>query len=95
MYYEKWVGRHASFPPRRSGNISDHWVRSIFHLTPFNSTQMFGRVPNTLVQSEPWGLTYLNRLMNKRMITSIEFHELLETCVKLQFKPRKQTQTDR
>ena len=75
--------------------LISHWVRSIFHLTPFNSTQMFGRVPNTLVQSEPWGLTYLNRLMNKRMITSIEFHELLETCVKLQFKPRKQTQTDR
>ena len=61
----------------------------------FNSMQMFGRVPNTLVQSEPWGLTYLNRLMNKRLITSIEFHDLLETCVKLQFKPRKQTQTDR
>ena len=61
----------------------------------FNSMQMFGRVPNSLVQSEPWGLTYLNRLMNKRLITSIEFHDLLETCVKLQFKPRKQTKTDR
>ena len=56
---------------------------------------MFKRIPGTIVQSEPWGLTYLNRLMNLRLITKIEFHDLLETCVKLQFKPTKQVDSER
>ena len=56
---------------------------------------MFGSVPNTIVQSEPWGLSYLNRLMNLRLITKIEFFDLLETCVKLQFKPTKQVASER
>ena len=56
---------------------------------------MFGSVPNTIVQSEPWGLAYLNRLMNLRRITRIEFHDLLETCVKLQFKPTKKVKFER
>ena len=56
---------------------------------------MFKRVPNTIVQSEPWGLTYLNPLMNLRLITTIEFHDLLEACVKLQFKPTRQIKSER
>ena len=56
---------------------------------------MFNKILGTIVQSEPWGLSYLNRLMNLRLITKSEFHNLLETCVKLQFKPAKQVKSER
>ena len=29
-YYEKWVGRHASFPPRRSVNRQTFFDRQMF-----------------------------------------------------------------
>ena len=57
--------------------------------------QIFKRVPNTLVQSEPWALTYIHRLYNEKQIGWKEHLALIESFVKLQFKPTKSTKTER
>ena len=57
--------------------------------------QLFNRVPNTLVQSEPWALTYIHRLYNEKQIGWKEHLALIESFVKLQFKPIQSKKIDR
>ena len=56
---------------------------------------MFGKLPRTLVMSEPGALGHIHRLYNQKSFTWDEYERLIKTCVKLQFKPTRQTVTDR
>ena len=56
--------------------------------------QIFKKIPNTLVQSEPWSFLYLHRLYNTREISWTEYQSLIESFVKLQFKATAQTSTE-
>ena len=56
---------------------------------------MFGKLPKTLVMSEPGALNYIHRLYNQGQFTWTEYERLIQSCTKLQFKPTRQTQTDR
>ena len=57
--------------------------------------QIFKRVPNTSVQSEPWALTYIHRMFNEKKISWNEHKALIESFVKLQFKPTRQMKIER
>ena len=59
------------------------------------SDQMFAKLPKTSVMSEPWALFYIHRLYKNGHITWKEYQNLIETCVKLLFKPTKQAITER
>ena len=56
---------------------------------------MFGKLPKTLVMSEPGALNYIHRLYNQGQFTWTEYERLIQSCTKLQFKPTRQTKTDR
>ena len=56
---------------------------------------MFGKLPRTLVMSEPGALNYIHRLYNQGQFTWTEYERLIQSCTKLQFKPTRQTKTDR
>ena len=56
---------------------------------------MFGKLPKTLVMSEPGALNYIHRLYNQGQFTWAEYERLIQSCTKLQFKPTRQTKTDR
>ena len=56
---------------------------------------MFGKLPKTLVMSEPGALNYIHRLYNQGQFTWTEYERLIQSCTKLQFKPTRQTITDR
>ena len=51
------------------------------------SFQMFSKLPQTVSMSEPWGLFFLHILYRKDKITEDAYLKLLESCVKMQFKP--------
>ena len=51
------------------------------------SFQMFSKLPQTISMSEPWGLFFLHILYRKDKITEDAYLKLLESCVKIQFKP--------
>ena len=56
---------------------------------------MFGKLPRTLVMSEPGALNYIHRLYNQGQFTWTEYERLIQSCTKLQFKPSRQTKNDR
>ena len=56
---------------------------------------MLAKLPKTLVMSEPWALVYIHRMYKNEQISWQEYQNLIETCVKLLFKPTKEHQTDR
>ena len=65
------------------------------HKNFFFSMQMFAKLPKTLVMSEPWALFYIHRLYKNGHVNWKEYQTLIETCVKLLFKPTKQVITER
>ena len=75
--------------------ISKIFLMSFFLNTPCFSNQMFAKLPKTLVMSESWALFYIHRLYKNCHITWKENQKLIETCVKLLFKPTKQVITER
>ena len=56
--------------------------------------QIFDRIPTTLVQADPWALTYIHRIYNERQIGWRYYKVLLKSFIKLQLKPTIQTKTD-
>ena len=56
--------------------------------------QIFKKLPKTVVQSEPWSLLYIHRLYNQREICWAEYQMLIESFIKMQFKPTVDKSTD-
>ena len=66
-------------------------------LTNFNLSefQMFSKMPETQVMSEPWILLNLHRMYNHGKFSWKQYLGLLETCTKLSFKPAVQRKVQR
>ena len=68
--------------------------KKVFHNADY-FLKIFGKLPETISMSEPFAFFNVHQLYCQNKITKEKYLKLLKSCVKLQYKPTIQRNTER